>query len=84
MQTGIIAFRRESLIQFNSTDETKLERIESVDLNRVLETGSKVRMVPTDVYTLGVDTPEELNKAQKLMQVDKYVGSYLIKQPAKS
>ena len=84
MQTGIIAFRRESLIQFNSMDETKLERIESVDLNRVLETGGRVMMVPTDVFTLGVDTPEELDEAQKLMQVDKYVSSYLFKQPGKS
>tara|TARA_B110000008_G_C16951798_1_gene556615 strand:+ start:58 stop:843 length:786 start_codon:yes stop_codon:yes gene_type:complete len=84
MQTGIIAFRRESLIKFNSTDETKLERIESVDLNRILEMGGRVRMVPTDVYTLGIDTPEELDEAQKLMQDDKYVSSYLFKQPGKS
>ena len=70
MQTGIIAFRRDVLHHFNSMNETMLEQIESVDMNRVLETGGKIRMVLTDSFTIGVDTPDELLQAEKLLKDD--------------
>ena len=42
MQTGIIAFRRNVLLRFNAMAETRLERLESIDMNRVLETGGRI------------------------------------------
>lgn len=77
MQTGIIAFRREALLRFNSMSETRLEQIESVDMNRVLETGGRIRMVLTDSVTIGVDTPQELKEAEALMRNDSAVARYL-------
>ncbi len=77
MQTGIIAFRRDTLIRFNSTPETPLEQIESVDMNRVLENGGRIRMVLTEAVTIGVDTPEELSAAEALMAHDETMGRYL-------
>lgn len=77
MQTGIIAFRRNTLINFNATNETKLEQIESVDMNRVLETGGKIRMVLTDLLTMGVDVPEELITAEKILINDKVMKNYI-------
>lgn len=77
MQVGVIAFRREVLIRFNSMPETTLEKIESVDMNRVLETGGRIRMVLTDAVTIGVDTLDEANEAGRLMQSDLLVGKYL-------
>jgi len=76
MQTGIIAFRRDALINFNSTAETPLEIIESVDMNRILETGGKIRMVATDKFTLGIDTPEELVYAESVMINDPTLKLY--------
>ncbi len=76
MQTGIIAFRRESLLLFNKMDETELERCESIDMNRVLESGGKVRMVIVDYSTIGVDTPEELMQVEKMMVEDKDFKKY--------
>ena len=76
MQTGIIAFRRESLLLFNKMDETELERCESIDMNRVLESGGKVRMVIVDYLTIGVDTPEELMQVEKMMVEDKDFRKY--------
>jgi len=67
MQTGIIAFRRNILIDFNEMRETELEQIESVDMNRVLESGKKIRMVLTDAATIGVDVIEELIEAEKML-----------------
>jgi len=77
MQTGIIAFRREALLRFNSMSETPLEKIESVDMNRVLESGGRVRMILTDSVTIGVDTPRELKYAEELMRNDVVVKRYL-------
>lgn len=77
MQTGIIAFRRDALIRFNNMQESELEKIESIDMNRVLESGGKVRMVPTDTVTLGVDTKDELCVAESLMNSDSIMSMYL-------
>lgn len=77
MQTGIIAFRRDVLIRFNRMPETRLEQIESVDMNRVLETGGRIRMVLTEPVTLGVDTPDELKEAEAVMVNDPTMARYL-------
>jgi 3-deoxy-manno-octulosonate cytidylyltransferase (CMP-KDO synthetase) len=67
MQVGVIAFRREALLQFNTMPQTPLEKIESVDMNRVIENGGKIRMVLTNSKTIGVDTIEEANQVEALM-----------------
>jgi 3-deoxy-manno-octulosonate cytidylyltransferase (CMP-KDO synthetase) len=77
MQIGIIAFRRDVLLSFNSQTETRLEQIESIDMNRVLELGGKIRMVLTKAVTIGVDTPQELLDAAELMRVDATMNKYL-------
>jgi 3-deoxy-manno-octulosonate cytidylyltransferase (CMP-KDO synthetase) len=77
MQTGIIAFRRDILIAFNAMKETQLEQIESIDMNRVLETGGKIRMVLTEATTIGVDVLEELNEVEKILVGDKVMGAYI-------
>ena len=76
MQVGVIAFRREALVRFNGMQETMLEKIESVDMNRVLETGGRIRMVLTDATTIGVDTPEEADEVSRLMQGDPLFAKY--------
>jgi 3-deoxy-manno-octulosonate cytidylyltransferase (CMP-KDO synthetase) len=77
-QLGIMAFRREALIRFNQSPETILEQCESVDMNRVLEYGGRIRMVPTALQTIGVDTPDDLAAAERRMANDalhhQYVG----------
>ena len=77
MQTGIIAFRRDTLLRFNAMDETPLEQVESIDMNRVLEMGGSIRMVLTDVVAIGVDTREELETAEELLVHDSVMKSYL-------
>jgi 3-deoxy-manno-octulosonate cytidylyltransferase (CMP-KDO synthetase) len=77
MQTGVIAFRRDVLLHFNSMPETQLEQLESVDMNRVLESGGKIRMVLTDQETIGVDVPQELRIAEKLLDNDSNLKDYI-------
>lgn len=76
MQVGVIAFRRSALVRFNATPETTLEKIESVDMNRVLETGGRIRMVLTEATTIGVDTPQEADDVARLMQGDPLLAKY--------
>lgn len=75
-QVCIIPFRRDYLLKFNSMPETPLERIESVDMMRILENGEQVRMVMIDAVTLSVDTPEDLERACKLMNGDELMYQY--------
>lgn len=75
-QVCIISFRRDYLIKFNSMPETPLEQIESVDMMRILENREKVRMVMTNARTLSVDTPEDLERAVKLMERDELMYKY--------
>ena len=51
-------------------NETPLEKIESVDMNRVLETEGKIRMVLTEVMTIGVDTSEEADEVARILKDD--------------
>ena len=62
---------------FNNLQESILEKIESVDMNRVLEEGEKIRMVVTEHFTLGVDVPEELKQAEKILTEDLTAKKYL-------
>ena len=75
-QVCIIPFQRDYLLKFNSLPETQLERIESVDMMRVIEHGERVHMVMTEVETLSVDTPEELERVVDLMKEDALINEY--------
>ena len=75
-QVGIIAFRKKALIDFNNMPQAEIEKIESIDMCRVLETGGNVRMVPTDNFYLGVDTKEELAAVEKLLDDDDLLKGY--------
>jgi 3-deoxy-manno-octulosonate cytidylyltransferase (CMP-KDO synthetase) len=77
MQTGVIAFRRNALLNFNNMEETPLEQIESIDMNRILETGGRIKMVLTDLPIIGVDTPNDLIEANRLLETDALVELYI-------
>lgn len=76
-QVCIIPFTRDFLLQFEEMKETYLERIESVDMMRILENGFKVKMVYQELNTYSVDTPEDLSKVENIMKHDTLKNSYL-------
>ena len=45
MQVGVIAFKRKELKWFLNESQSKLENIESVDMNRVIENGKKIKCI---------------------------------------
>jgi 3-deoxy-manno-octulosonate cytidylyltransferase (CMP-KDO synthetase) len=78
-QLGIIAFKREAMIKFMSLPQTSLEKIESIDMLRFIEHGIKIKMIPINHKTYGVDTIEDLEKVEKLLIGDELVKKYSLK-----
>jgi 3-deoxy-manno-octulosonate cytidylyltransferase (CMP-KDO synthetase) len=64
---GIYAFRKSALMDFTSQEPTPLEKIEKLEQLRYLENGVKIKMVLTDESPVSIDTPEDFEKAKKLM-----------------
>lgn len=75
-QFGVNAFHKEFLITFAGLLQTPLEKIESVDMNKALENGIKVRMVCSEYPVVGVDTIEDLEEAIIMMREDTIFPNY--------
>lgn len=69
-QTGIMAFRTQFLHQFSVLPETALERVESVDMLRVIEHGIRIKGVVVDYITLGVDRPCDVAAVENALEND--------------
>lgn len=65
---GIYAFRAEVLREVTSLPQSPLERAESLEQLRWLENGYKIGVGITDVETIGIDTPEDLARAEQWLQ----------------
>ena len=63
---GIYAFRKEALLQFTKLPMNRLEATEKLENLRFLANGLKVKMVETDQIAIGIDTPEDLEKANAI------------------
>ena len=75
-QVAIIPFQRDFLLKYNNMEQTPLEKIESVDMLRIIENGMKVKMIYTDNQTYGVDTKEDLAHVEKCMESDNLFLQY--------
>ena len=64
---GVYAFRKKALLDFTSWPMTPLEAAEKVECLRYLENGIPMRMIVVDYMGVEIDTPEDLNKAAKLL-----------------
>ena len=76
-QVCVIPFRRDSLIKYTNLVPTTLEIIESVDMNRFLENGLRVKLIEIDDETLAVDTKEDLKNVEVKMKDDSLLKKYI-------
>ncbi len=65
---GLYAYQTDVLRAIGELPMGRLETCESLEQLRWLENGLKIRTVETDVETLSVDTPEDLEKILKKLQ----------------
>ncbi|MBL7805680.1 MAG: 3-deoxy-manno-octulosonate cytidylyltransferase [Saprospiraceae bacterium] len=59
---GMYAFRRNTLLKLSRLAPTPLEKAESLEQLRWLENGFQIAVGITEMETIGVDTPEDLEK----------------------
>ena len=64
---GLYVYRREFLLRIASLPESPLERAECLEQLRVLEHGFRIRTVVTTADSVGVDTPEDLERVRQLV-----------------
>ena len=65
---GIYAFRKEALLKFTKLPINQLEATEKLENLRFLAHGLKVKMVETNQIAIGIDTPEDLEKANAIFK----------------
>jgi 3-deoxy-manno-octulosonate cytidylyltransferase (CMP-KDO synthetase) len=64
---GLYAYRRAALARFVSLSQSQLEKREKLEQLRALEAGMRVDAEIVESVPLGVDTPEDLERARKLL-----------------
>ena len=64
---GIYAYRREVLREVTLLPQSSLEKAESLEQLRWLQNGYRIRVGLTDVETVGIDTPEDLQRAEEFL-----------------
>ena len=64
---GIYAYRREVLAEVTKLPMSSLEKAESLEQLRWLQNGYHIRVGLTDIETVGIDTPEDLTRAEEFL-----------------
>ena len=65
---GIYAFTKQALLDFYQLPMGTLEATEKIECIRYLEYGKNIKMVETNLQGIGIDTPEDLIKANKILK----------------
>jgi 3-deoxy-manno-octulosonate cytidylyltransferase (CMP-KDO synthetase) len=76
-QPGLILFEKTTLLNYVALRPTPLEIIESVDMNRLLEHGIKIKFARTAFTFLSIDVPEDKDRVFAQMKDDPYFVRYL-------
>ena len=68
---GVYAFRKNVLLKFAQLEMKPLEIAEKIECLRYLEYGMKIKMIETDFVGVGIDVPEDLEKARLILEKEK-------------
>jgi 3-deoxy-manno-octulosonate cytidylyltransferase (CMP-KDO synthetase) len=66
--SGLYAYRRHFLHEFAAMPETPLERLEALEQMRAIENGRRIRVVPVEHRSVGVDTEQDYNRVKKMIE----------------
>jgi len=66
---GLYVYRRDFLLRYPGLPVGPLEKTERLEQLRALENGHKIRVVETEYESIGVDTPEDLERVTKLFEM---------------
>ena len=65
---GMYAYRADVLAEITRLPQSPLELAESLEQLRWLENGYKIKVGITDIETIGIDTPEDLDRAVEALR----------------
>ena len=65
---GLYVYRKNFLLKLAQMKPTPLEKIEGLEQLRVLENGYRIKVVETEYDSVGVDTPEDLEKVKAMIR----------------
>jgi 3-deoxy-manno-octulosonate cytidylyltransferase (CMP-KDO synthetase) len=65
---GLYVYRRNFLLGYSSLPVGPLEQAERLEQLRAIENGFRIRVVETDYESIGVDTPEDLERVSRLVE----------------
>lgn len=65
---GIYAYRKDVLRQVTQLPQSSLEIAESLEQLRWLQNGFKIKVGTSDVETVGIDTPQDLERAEEFLK----------------
>lgn len=66
---GLYAYTKDFLFQFKNLAKSYLEMTEGLEQLRVLENGYKIKVIETKFDTIGIDMPEDLEKARAILKL---------------
>ncbi len=67
---GLYAYRADALKRITSMPMGELETCESLEQLRWLQAGFRIKVGTTDVETIGIDTPEDLQRAEQFLKLN--------------
>jgi len=71
---GLYVYRRDFLLGYSSLPVGPLEQAERLEQLRAIENGFRIRVVETDYESIGVDTPEDLERVSRLIETASLEG----------
>lgn len=66
---GLYAYKGDVLAEITQLPQSKLEKVESLEQLRWIENGYRIKVGQTMVETIGIDTPEDLEKAEAFLKM---------------
>ncbi len=76
---GVYAFRKQAILDFYKLPMKELEASEKIECIRYLEYGKNIKMIETRHEGVEIDTPEDLERAKKIIKKENVVETnYLI------
>jgi 3-deoxy-manno-octulosonate cytidylyltransferase (CMP-KDO synthetase) len=66
--SGLYAYRRKSLLRFAGMEATPLEKLEALEQLRALENGFRIKVVPVEHRSIGVDTEQDYQRVKRLIE----------------
>jgi 3-deoxy-manno-octulosonate cytidylyltransferase (CMP-KDO synthetase) len=71
---GLYVYRRDFLLHYPDLTVGPLEQAERLEQLRALESGYRIRVEKTEYESLGVDTPEDLERVNELFKAARKIA----------